>query len=645
MITKMTLVNITGPRDDIDRMADQYLSHYEIHLVNALKELSEISTLKPYTSPNPYEPWLEKIAKLLDLTHVSNDHQHLDRPYSFEQAKNLVTEIDSSLVKEQSELEHLQAEYDDAKAKADAFAPFIGINFPMEKILAMSHIKFRFGRFTKENYLKFKKYIDRMVPSIFVPAKEVDGYVYGVYFTPVESRQRVDALYLSLAWERIYLPEETGTLKSIYQAYSNQAQNLNKQIKDSKMQLRALITPVVPDLMAAQSRLEDLSRAYGVRKYAAITREEFAQKETRYLLIGWMEHDDAIKLEHEVADDESISMYIEDDEDNKDQTPPTKMKNNLFVRPFELLTKMYGVPNYREMDPTILVALTYTLLFGAMFGDVGQGLILFLVGLIGVFNPKLRPLGMLSAVGLSSTFFGFLYGSIFGFEDVLPALWLRPMAAMTEIPFFGRLNTVFIVAVCFGLFLIILTMTMNIIQEFKNGNRWNALLDKNGLAGLIFYGTMVLILVLYMTNNPIPASALLVAILAISLAIIAFKEQIIAKLEDKKEENGDSLVIELLTVFFETFETLLTYFSNSISFVRVGAFAISHGAMMGVVLMFAGAENGGSINWLVILLGNLFVIGFEGLVVAIQVLRLEFYEIFSHFYKGDGIEFKNTLVK
>ena len=465
------------------------------------------------------------------------------------------------------------------------------------------------------------------------------------YFTPVESRQRVDALYLSLAWERIYLPEEKGQPKDIYARYANQAEQLSRKIADLKSKLRALITPAIPDLLTAQSRLEDLSKAYGVRKYAAITREEFARKETRYLVIGWMEQKAAKQLEQEVSDDSLITMYIEDDEDNKNQTPPTKMKNNLFIRPFELLTKMYGVPNYREMDPTFLVALTYTILFGAMFGDVGQGLVLFLVGLIGVFKPKLRPLTILSSVGLSSTIFGFLYGSIFGFEDVIPTLWLNPMEHMTEIPFFGRLNTVFIVAVCFGLFLMIMTMTINIWQQWKNNNRWEALLDKNGIAGLIFYGILVFMLVLYMTGNPIPATALLGIVLALSLLTIAFKDEIITKLEHKKDENGDGIVIKLLTVFFETFETLLTYFSNSISFVRVGAFAISHGAMMGVVLMFAGAENADQINWLVIILGNLFVIGFEGLVVAIQVLRLEFYEIFSHFYKGDGIEFKNSWSK
>ena len=105
----------------------------------------------------------------------------------------------------------------------------------------------------------------------------------------------------------------------------------------------------------------------------------------------------------------------------------------------------------------------------------------------------------------------------------------------------------------------------------------------------------------------------------------------------------------LVQSFFELFEIMLSFLSNTLSFVRIGAFAVSHAAMMGVVLMLAGAESGGNINWFIIVLGNLFVCAMEGLIVGIQVLRLEYYEMFSRFYKGSGREFRpffqNTTVK
>lgn len=93
------------------------------------------------------------------------------------------------------------------------------------------------------------------------------------------------------------------------------------------------------------------------------------------------------------------------------------------------------------------------------------------------------------------------------------------------------------------------------------------------------------------------------------------------------------------------FEVLLSYFSNTLSFVRIGAFAVSHAAMMEVVLTLAGVQASGNPNWIVIVLGNLFVCGLEGLIVGIQVLRLEYYELFSRFYKGNGREFKPFIKK
>ena len=96
----------------------------------------------------------------------------------------------------------------------------------------------------------------------------------------------------------------------------------------------------------------------------------------------------------------------------------------------------------------------------------------------------------------------------------------------------------------------------------------------------------------------------------------------------------------LIQGFFELFETMLSFFSNTISFVRVGAFAVSHAAMMEVVLMLGGITDGvRTPNWAVIVIGNIIVCALEGLVVGIQVLRLEYYEMFSRFYRGSGREF------
>ena len=641
----MSMVNITGPRDDIDKMAYRYLSHYDIHLVNALKELSGIETLKAYTSSNQYQPWDERIDDLLALVDepIEEDNQ-VESNLSFEEVKDIVTSVERDVSDKKNELQELTRQLNTAKFSHEEYEPFSDISYSLEKILSIKHLKFRFGRFTTKNYQIFEKYIDSMVPSVFIPSKVTDGYVYGVYFTTPEARQRVDALYYSLAWERIYVTEEKGTFKDIVNKYSEQIDKLTSEKEKVQSEIFNILHPNIKKLKQAKNTLKELSKAHKIRQYAAITRDEFAQKETRYLVLGWMAEEDAVKLEKELAQVEEIEMYIEDDKDVHNFESPTKLRNNFFARPFEMITKMYGVPNYRELDPTSIVAVTYSLFFGAMFGDLGQGFLLFLAGLFGYFNEKLSLAKMFVPVGISSMIFGLIYGSLFGLEDVIPALWGNPMNQLSTIPFFGSLNTVFIVAVGSGMFVILLTMVLNIYLRLKNGEKWQAILNKNGIAGFAFYGLIVLLLVLYMMGQEIPAMSLFIAIIVGLLLVIAFEEPLTRLIEHKKAENEDGIVMQLLTIFFETFETVLTYFSNTISFVRIGAFAIAHVAMMGVVLMFANIESANP-NWFVLVLGNLFVTGFEGLVIFIQVLRLEFYEIFSHFYSGNGIEFESIWDK
>src|SRR5699024_3349767 len=383
----MSMVNITGPRDDIDKMAYNYLSHYDIHLVNALKELSGIETLKAYTSSNQYQPWDERIDDLLSLIDEPvEDDKNLESNLTFKEVKKMVTSVESKVTDKKNELQELTRQLNTATFSHDEYEPFSDIGYSLEKILSIKHLKFRFGRFTTKSYQIFKKYIDSMVPSVFIPSKTTDGYVYGVYFTTAEARQRVDALYYSLAWERIYITEEKGTFKDIVHKYDEQIDQLTTEKEKVQAEIFDILHPNIKNLKQAKKTLEELSEAHKIRQYAAITRDEFAQKETRYLVLGWMAEEDAMKLEKELAKVEEIEMYIEEDEDAHNFESPTKLRNNFFARPFEMITKMYGVPNYRELDPTGIVAVTYSLFFGAMFGDLGQGLLLFLAGLVGYFS-------------------------------------------------------------------------------------------------------------------------------------------------------------------------------------------------------------------------------------------------------------------
>ena len=190
-----------------------------------------------------------------------------------------------------------------------------------------------------------------------------------------------------------------------------------------------------------------------------------------------------------------------------------------------------------------------------------------------------------------------------------------------------------------GMGIVLMTMIINVINRLRCHDTENAWFDTNGVAGIVFYGALAATVTLYMTGHALPATAVLVVMFVLPLAVIFFKEPLAALIEKKAQVMPKEKGMFFVQGFFELFEVCLSYFSNTLSFVRVGAFAVSHAAMMEVVLMLSGAEAGNP-NWLIFILGNLFVCGMEGLIVGIQVLRLEYYELFSRFYKGTGREFR-----
>src|SRR5699024_9583052 len=148
---------------------------------------------------------------------------------------------------------------------------------------------------------------------------------------------------------------------------------------------------------------------------------------------------------------------------------------------------------------------TDSFIFGVMFGDVGQGLLLVIAGAL-IYHFKKAPLaGIIATAGIFSTIFGFMFGSVFGFEDIIEPLWLRPIDHMTTLPFVGKLNTVFIVAVAFGMALIIVAMILHIINALRDHDTAGAWFDANGVAGLVFYASVVAVIVLFMTGHGMPA--------------------------------------------------------------------------------------------------------------------------------------------
>ncbi len=638
MIEKMKFLTVTGPKDSLDSVIENYLSKYEFQLENALTELKNVSGLTPYGGICPYRDSYNSSEELLKsasgLTCASSYEGSMDAEIAL-QTVDAAQKLNSGY---HSELNRLNDSIGQLKTYLAHIEPFVDIDYSIRDVLHFKFIRYGFGKMPKEYYVKFTNFIDATIDAIFVKCQENSEYVWGAYFIPAAQYDKIDSIFASLHFEKFELPDQyDGSAKEVYKQICDEVADLENRQKELTKEHNRQFTELLPKLTAANAKLYTLSQNFDVRKMAACTSKHEVDF---FILCGWMPQKQADKFINDVKTEPDLYLVEGEEAAATTSTPPTKLKNFKLIKPFEMFVEMYGLPAYNEIDPTFFIAVTYAFIFGVMFGDVGQGLCLCIGGFLLYRFKGIRLAAIVAYAGIFSTVFGFLYGSLFGFEDILPQLWLNPQQAMIEgLPMMGNMNTVLVVAIVFGMFLVLVTMIMHIINGIKAHKTDEIFFDHNALAGFIFYLSLVIVIILMMTGNRLPGTVVLIVMLVVPLIIIALKEPLLNLVEKKSEILPKEKGMFICQTFFEMFEVLLSYVSNTISFVRIGAFAISHGAMMQVVLMLAGAESG-SPNWIVVVLGNILVSGLEGLIVGIQVLRLEYYEMFSRFYKGTGRPFK-----
>ena len=296
---------------------------------------------------------------------------------------------------------------------------------------------------------------------------------------------------------------------------------------------------------------------------------------------------------------------------------PSLVHYPAWLTPFVPLVRSYGIPRYGEFDPTLPFAFTYLLLFGAMFGDIGHGgVIVILAALLYKRLGKVAWIGI--AAGLVSMAFGLLYGSVFGYENLFEPVWLSPLHNPIH---------VLTIAVTFGVGFITLAMLVNIRNRLFSGHVHEALFDSGGLAGLAFY------------IGAVGGIANLVGATTIATPFwVLASAGLVAVAIFKWVETHAGFGERALVVTIETLETGTNLFANTLSFMRVAAFSLNHVALALAVFALAnGLDSLG--HWLTIALGNVVIIILEGGIVAIQALRLMYYEGFSRFFSGDGIPF------
>jgi V/A-type H+/Na+-transporting ATPase subunit I len=319
---------------------------------------------------------------------------------------------------------------------------------------------------------------------------------------------------------------------------------------------------------------------------------------------------------------------------------PILHRNPLLLQPFQRLVGAYGDPTYAEFDPTPVFALTFIVMFGMMFGDAGQGALLAAVG-YGIFRRMAdrQDIGiLLMECGVSAMIFGVLYGNVFGIEHtVIPHLWFHPME---NIPYFLKVTLIF------GMVLLSVGFVINMINAVRRGAYAEAIFGKNGLAAAFLYWIFAGLAIRYFLLESAGAivSPWVMGIVAALMLLLLVHEPVIRWLGGQRPIFPRPIFSNLVESAIEVVDTVARYAGNTVSFLRVAAFALVHAglflAIFTIANMLAQATGGTVLYWLTVAFGNVVVIVVEGLIVSIQILRLEYYEFFSKFYKGTGRKFR-----
>ena len=633
-VSPMKFISIIGPLEEFEQVVRSCVINWEFYPENASKALGAVRRLSPFDQKDPYSDLLAEAKRIAGVTGLTLDCVDFmdSMPLDIQDAESCFLALEerfAHLGKERFDLQELIRSNDLILRQLSHFRE---MDASYQSFFQFTYVRVRFGRMPRESFDCFRQTMDDRQDLFFFPTGVETEYVYGVCLTPRLSVEQVDSFLALLLFERIYISDKVqGSAVEAIKALEDENANAEKRLAEIEKERQSLLDTERESFLRYYSYISYMEEAFAIGRYAAHSQENF-------YLAGWTPATELDSFTDALEAFPSVHCNVNDPEHMLHVKPPVKLHNARVFKPFEDFVSMYGLPSYDELDPTPIMAITYTLVFGMMFGDAGQGLVLALIGYV-LWKLRRMWLGrILVYAGFSSFFFGLLYNSFFGLEGFFPYEGFSVM---------DNTNTILLVAVALGCTLLSLAMVLNIANGIRQKDWQKSFFSANGLAGLILYWALI-ISVLKITgfwDGPL-SFPVLAALIVLSLTLIFLGEPLGKALSGKRALASEGIGEYVMENLFELVDVLLSYMTNTISFLRVGAFALSHAGMMLVVYQLArgGGGVGSTGNPVVIVLGNLLVMGIEGLLVGIQVLRLEFYEIFGRFYTGDGEQFIPSFV-
>ena len=671
-IEKVSLVMIEGSLKKINKTLMKCCESGYFHMNPPPDTSGTELEAKNLRDKGVYERMIKRTRVLAESLGVKLDENaaYDDIEYNvsvdFKKYLDSIENMQSELVSQKA---GLNAEIRSKSAIYHNLIQFSGIDVDISELLTCKYIRARFGRIPAGSIRKLDFYSDKMF--FFYPFERKENYTWCLYLTPKTDANNIDFLFNSLGFERTQLPDYLkGNSDEAADKLLSEIDTALERMETVEKELEKIAVREGVKLSKVYAKLVSIGNSYELRSNVTVF-------DNRFHFTGYIPSKETQNFRELINSVGDVTVTTRDI--TSDDNAPVRLKNNWLFRPFEMFVKMYGLPAANGIDPTPLVAITYMFLYGMMFGDLGQGLCIMVLGLLLTKFTKAGLAPIITRIGFSSAVFGIIYGSVFGSEEIIKPFFHIPqiyeLMGYKEAPadIFAVSTMLLIAALVVGICLILLTMTVNIIVSLKMHDLESGIFGASGICGFVFYASLVAGLgCSFALGIEIMNPVYIVCLIVLPLVLIFFKEPLLELMKnhgiktEKRTKNGGNIDTGLknklakmhgsapeaekksvgsfiIEGIIDLFETCLTYITNTMSFLRIGGFVLSHAGLMLVFSIIAGMFEGvGSI--VILVFGNIFVTGFEGFIVGIQVLRLEFYELFSRFFKGGGIPFRSVSI-
>ncbi len=604
--------------------ADQSADHL-LHDVDRNKDIDHLQSLK------------QRCETLLDSLNIACSKAEITEDMPPVYIEKILNEVEAKLDVEEKSVQELSAQIKFLHKQINRLAEFPFQQVPLSTLRDLSHLYIRTGRLSPNLLPKLSEIRDR---SLVLHKPTQEGHEEVIVLTSRKNRWAVDSELAKVGFKYDEIPADIPDSAAEENAkMQNRLHKLVVQIQQHRDRAAKLGAEYTEPLCRIHTKVVmDLA--------VAEAQQHFGQAGSLRCISGWLPKNKTELLQQMAEKVTKGTSVIEFVIPKKDalvragrEKVPILFRQIPALRPFQRLVTTFGAPTYGDIEPSLFVAFSFILMFGIMFGDVGQGAVVTLLGAYLLHTrhaglAKFRDSGwLLIFCGFSAIIFGFLYGSVFGSEDLLPALWLSPLEDMMQL-----LKT----AVIVGIIFISVSIIINIVNKFSSGRYFEAIIDRFGIIGIFFYWGSIGLGLKALYAQKLTATEIILVIV-LPLTILFLREPLHALLQRRRTLLQQDVLTFSLESSMEILETVTAFLGSTVSFVRIGAFALSHAALSlaiySVVDLLRDVPGSGFLSVITIIVGNVLVIGLEGMVAMIQGLRLEYYELFTKYFTGDGVLF------